>query len=134
MTELAGLMWNHAPHMWKQIKVRGLVRPKFEEREMADLIAFLYQVRYLEPQGDADLGRRVFERKRCAACHGADGRGGRGGPDLLGAKRAFCATRMAYAMWSHGPRMYKKMQQSALAWPNFDEQEMVHLMSFLNRQ
>jgi len=134
MTELAGLMWNHAPHMWEQIKVRGLSRPKFEEQEMADLIAFLFQVRYLEPQGDADLGGRIFERKGCAACHGADGRGGGGGPDLLGAKRAYCASRMAHAMWSHGPQMYKKMQQAALFWPTFDEQEMVHLMSFLNRK
>jgi cytochrome c len=132
MVELAGLMWNHAPKMWAQVNARGTVRPKFEEREMADLLAFLYQVQYFEPQGSADLGRRVFEAKGCAACHGPDARGGKFGPDLLGTKTAYCSTRMAYTLWSHGPEMYKKMSSAGISWPTIDEQEMVHLMAFLN--
>jgi cytochrome c2 len=131
MIQFAGLMWNHAPQMWEKIKARGLARPKFQEQEMADLIAYLYQVRYFEPQGNADLGKQIFETKGCTTCHGPEARGGKGGPNLLGT--TYCAAQMAYAFWNHGPKMYQKMQAAAVPWPIFDEQEMVNLMAFLNR-
>lgn len=131
MIQFAGLMWNHAPQMWEKIKARGLARPKFEEQEMADLIAYLYQVRYFEPQGNTGLGRKVFSAKGCTACHGPEGRGGKAGPDLHGT--IYCDVQMAYAFWSHGPKMYHKMQAAGISWPTFNAQEMVNLMAFLNR-
>jgi cytochrome c2 len=133
MTGLAGLMWNHAPRMVEKIKSQGLVQPKFEEQEMADLVAFFQQVRYLQPQGDADRGKAVFQTKGCATCHGADARGGRAGPDLLSSQRPYCASKVFYVMWSHGPQMYRKMKDAGIAWPAFKEEEMVDLISFLNR-
>jgi cytochrome c2 len=132
MIELAALMWNHAPRMAEMMKARGLAQPKFEEQEMADLIAFLQQVHYSEPQGNADTGRRIFETKGCATCHGADARGGKSGPDLLGAKAPYCASKMFYAIWSHGAQMHRKMEEAGIPWPTFEEQEMVDLISFLN--
>ena len=36
-------------------------------------------------------------------------------------------------MWSHGPQMYRKMKGAGIAWPAFREDEMVDLISFLDR-
>ena len=35
------------------------------------------------PTGDAEVGEPLFTQS-CSGCHGADGTGGYGGPDLLG--------------------------------------------------
>ena len=130
MIQFAGLMWNHAPQMWEKIRAQGVARPKFAEKEMADLIAFLYQVRYFEPQGDSRAGQRVFESKGCPVCHGSSGSGGNGGPDLH--ETSYCASTMAYAFWAHGPKMYAKMQAASISWPTFNEEEMANLIAFLN--
>ena len=39
--------------------------------------------------GDADNGRRLFAAAACIACHGFQGEGGRGGPDLTTAGRRY---------------------------------------------
>ena len=131
ITQFAGLMWNHSPQMSALMDREAVPRAQFAEREMADLIAYLYGVGFLEPQGRADLGKEVFDRKHCANCHGAGGRGGKGGPDLARLLR-YTSPQMAYTIWTHGPQMHSKMREKNIAWPILEEQELVHLMAFLN--
>lgn len=131
ITQFAGLMWNHSPEMLARMEQQTVSRAQFAEREMADLIAYLYVVHYLEPAGRVDLGKEVFNAKHCANCHGADGHGGKGGPNLA-RRMDYFSPQMGYTVWTHGPQMYRKMRDRNIAWPTLEEQDLVHLMAFLN--
>ncbi|MBI4442162.1 MAG: cytochrome c [Acidobacteria bacterium] len=131
IVQFAGLMWNHSPQMFAQMEKKGVTRPQFAEREMADLIAYLYLVRYLEPAGRVDLGTQVFNEKHCANCHGADGHGGREGPNLA-RRQPYYASQLAYTVWSHGPEMYRRMREKNISWPSLNEKELVDLVAFLS--
>src|SRR5205814_907611 len=86
---LAQAMWNHGPEMASVMKGRGVPWPKFSGHEMGDLLAYLRvgtatsgpNPTYFEP-GSPRRGRDLFTSKRCITCHGIEGTGGRGGPDL----------------------------------------------------
>lgn len=132
ITQFAGLMWNHSPQMLSQMQKQSIARPLFAGREMADVIAYLYVVRYLEPEGSDDSGKEIFRAKHCADCHGTDGHGGRGGPNLARRPEGYNSPQMAYTVWSHGPQMYRKMKENNIPWPTLSEQELMDLMSFLN--
>ena len=131
LVQFAGLMWNHSPEMLAQMAKKGMPRPQFAEREMADLIAYLYLVQYLEPVGRVDMGTEVFHEKHCSNCHGADGHGGREGPSLA-RPQPFFATQLAYTIWSHGPQMYRRMREKNIPWPSLNEKELLDLVAFLN--
>ena len=131
ITQFAGLMWNHSPQMLAKMDQNLIGRSQFAEREMADLIAYLYVVRYLEPVGRVDAGKEVFNQKHCANCHGSEGKGGKGGPNLA-SRAEYFAPQIAYTLWSHGPEMYRKMRDKNIAWPTLNEKELVDLMAFLN--
>ena len=131
IVEFAAKMWNHSPEMWDRMQNKKIPRPQFAEREMADLIAYLYLVRYLEPVGRVDLGAEVFNSKHCSNCHGRDGHGGRQGPSLA-RRQAYYASQISYTMWSHGPEMYRRMREQNIPWPALSEEELLHLVAFLN--
>jgi len=130
--QMAGVMWNHWPQMADWLQQRKVEVPHFEGREMADLIAYLYALRYFDEPGVAEAGRRVYAGKGCNNCHGPDGRGGRGGPDLRGRRGTYSAVSLAGAMWRHGPQMYAEMERRKVAWPRFEKREMNDLVVYLN--
>jgi len=125
--QFAGLMWNHAPAMRASMQAQQVARPQFSNKEMADLIAYLFVERYFEISGNAERGRRVFADKGCAGCHRIGGRGV--GPDLTRARVSLLP--MATAMWNHGPMMLKTMREQQIAWPQFQPGEIVDLMDYL---
>ena len=131
IVDFAAQMWNHSPQMWTRMQKKQVSRPQFAEREMADLIAYLYLVRYLEPVGRVDLGTTVFNEKHCSNCHGSDGHGGKGGPDLA-RRQAYYASQLSYTIWSHGPEMYRRMREQNIPWPSLSENELLDLIAFLN--
>lgn len=131
LAQFAGVMWNHSPQMWSQMEKNGIARPQFAEQEMADLIAYLYLVGYLEPVGRVDYGAEVFNEKHCSNCHGADGHGGREGPNLA-RRQPYYPAQLAYTVWSHGPEMYRRMREKNIPWPSLNEKEIVNLVAFLN--
>lgn len=132
LTQVAGRMWNHSPEMWAAMRAKGIERPTFEGKEMADLIAFLYSVRYFELAGSPVVGKQLFSERQCARCHGADAQGGESGPALRGQGRVLTQVTLAKALWSHGPRMYKRSQELGLSWPTLQESDLGHLLAFLN--
>lgn len=132
IVQFAGEMWNHSPEMWRQMKVRGISRPAFEGREMADLIAFLYSLRYFEPAGSSVVGASVFARRRCADCHGPRALGGGQGPRLRGRGQDYTSLALAEALWRHGPQMYERVRKLGYAWPVLGDNELGDLVAFLN--
>ena len=132
MTQMAGRMWNHSPQMWAAMKAKGIERPTFEGKEMADLIAFLYSVRYFELGGSPIVGQELFKERKCSQCHGSDAGGGEVGPNLRKAGKFFTPVSFALALWSHGPRMYAKADALGLGWPTLNEGDLTHLLAFLN--
>jgi mono/diheme cytochrome c family protein len=110
---------------------KSIPRPQFTEHEMADLISYLYLVRYMEPVGRVDLGKEVFNEKHCANCHGPDGHGRGEVPNLVH-RQPYYSAQLAYTIWSHGPQMYAHMRDKNIPWPTLNENELVDLIAFLN--
>ena len=82
LTQFATAMWNKAPAMMKEMKARSIEVPRLQASEMADLVAYLYAVRYLAELGDRTKGRELAMTKGCLGCHSLDTRAGKVGPDL----------------------------------------------------
>ncbi len=131
VSQFAGLMWNHAPRMAERMAALRMRPPRFSDKEMADLISYLFSARYFEQSGNANVGKQIFLSKGCASCHGPQPGGG---PDLSGWQGQVSPTRLAAALWNHGPAMLEHMQQAKVEWPSFRQEEMENLMAFLNRQ
>ncbi len=129
--QFAALMWNHSPAMWASMKAQRVPRPQFSNKEMADLVAYLFAERYFEPTANSARGGRVFEVKGCASCHLPGGKGV--GPDLSRWRSRVSPVGLATAMWNHGPVMLGRMREQQMPWPLFRPGEMVDLMEYLNR-
>lgn len=132
VSQMAGVMWNHWPQMSEWSRQRKIRLPMLQGRDMADVIAYLYALRYFDEPGHSDLGRQVYLDKRCDRCHGTDGRGSSAGPNLVRRKGNFSVVTLATAMWRHGPRMYEEMQEQGIRWPKFRGREIDDLIAYLN--
>ncbi len=131
LVQFAGRMWNHSPNMWRAMAERGVPRPTFKGRQMADLIAFLYSLRYFEPAGSPEAGKTLFEKRGCARCHGPVGQGTSFAPQVRG--RGLTTLTFAEALWRHGPAMYERMKTMSQPWPTLEETDVGDLVAFLNR-
>jgi cytochrome c551/c552 len=130
--QFAGSMWNHIPDMFGAMKSHGVDAGRFEGRDMADLVAFLYSLHYFEPGGSPQVGESVFSWRGCAQCHGALGEGTRLGPALRGRGQTYTSIRLATVLWRHGAEMSKQSKDKNFTWPNLQEADVGHLLSFLN--
>jgi cytochrome c2 len=129
LTQLAGAMWNHFPEMWKEIEEKGMERPVLSAQEMADLVAYLFSIKYFDPPGNAIRGRSIFMKKRCDLCHIKGGKG----PDLKKLKRPLSSISIAQSIWNHGPEMWEEMIKAKIPWERINHQELIDLMEYLNR-
>lgn len=130
VSEIAGTLWNHSSRMAAAMRARGITFPRFEGNEMADVIAFLYYLRFYDTGGDARAGEAVFVQKGCARCHTTDG-GASIGPDLSQSNAILAPIRLATAMWNHAPAMYRVTQLEHVEWPRFEGTEMRDLAVYL---
>ncbi len=135
---VAAAMWNHGPEMAEAMKARGIARPTFQGREMADLIAYVVAVAkdgggetaQVIP-GTPERGRKLFGEKRCIVCHSVGGQGGKVGPELGRAGHHLSLTRFAALMWNHGPAMWAKMKERGIQVPRLTGQEMADVLAHL---
>lgn len=134
MTQIAGAMWNHAPAMKQAAREKGLAWKPFQGSEMRDLIAFLYAVNLLDAPGAPRRGERLFVEKGCATCHSVKGRGGTIGPTLEQWKAYGSPILWAELMWSHALGMEDKVRAFGLPWPRFEDNEMVDLIAYIQRE
>jgi mono/diheme cytochrome c family protein len=127
--QLAGMMWNHSPKMWKGMEEKGMERPTLSSQEMADLVAYLFSTRYFDEPGDPEKGKYVFIRKQCNLCHPK----GAQTQSLSVLKGQISPIFMAQTMWNHGPGMLEKMRKAKVPWSKIDGKEMADLMEYLNQ-
>ena len=129
LAQLAGMMWNHSPKMWKGMEKKGMERPTLSPQEMADLVAHFFSTQYFDEPGDPARGKGVFERKQCNLCHSK----GAKTLNLSNLKGQISPIFMAQMMWNHGPEMLEKMRKAKVPWRKIDGKEMADLMEYLNR-
>lgn len=138
MAEMAGALWNHGPAMWAKMKEQGVAFPRLSDREMADLLAYIYFVQYANGRGDAAKGASLFQEKWCARCHGAGGEGGgtasdkaTGAPSLVASAALRSPFSWSAAIWNQAPDIAEKSRASQVPWPRFSDDEMRDLVAFL---
>jgi cytochrome c len=131
VSEIAGVLWNHSFQMaTAATRARGIEFPQFQRAEMADVIAFLYYLRFYETGGSRRAGERVFSEKGCAACHSGAGEGAIAA-NLSESDAALTPLGLATAMWNHAPAMYDQLQVANTEWPSFEGNEMRDLSVYL---
>jgi len=130
--EMAGTLWNHGPVMWVKMKERGVPFARVGEREMADIMAYLYFVQFTADGGDPTRGGRIFREKSCAGCHAAGTEGPAVGPNLAASEAPRSSLHWASAMWNHALAMEVKLRQTGIPWPRFEDDEMRDLVAFLH--
>jgi mono/diheme cytochrome c family protein len=131
LTGLAVELWNHRPRMERAAKARQIELKRFEDGEMADLLAYLFERGYFRASGSARRGARLLQAKSCNACHGLSGSGA---PDLQASGEPFSAIRLAAGVWRHGPAMLAEMRKRSLLWPMLTDQDVADLLTYLNSE
>lgn len=135
----AAAMWNHGPGMAAAMRVQRIERATFTGSELLDLVAYLKSAApapaegplYVLP-GRAEEGRRLFVDKRCIECHGAGGRGGSVGRDLVGRHLHRNFTQLAARMWNKAPAMMDAMRARGISLPRLGADEMADLVAYLH--
>lgn len=126
--QLAALMWNHGPEMWGKMDLRKVIPKNINKKEMADLFAFLFFIRYMDEPGDAEKGKALMEAKGCGKCHTVK----EGAKEDLGRWGMYTNPILwAQMMWNHEPQMERAMQKKGIAWVEFRENEMVDLIAYI---
>jgi len=135
---LAQALWNHGPAMDSELKKAGLSRPTFEKNDLSDLNTYIRIASqnsssseiFMSP-GNPQKGGILFQGKGCANCHAINGSGGSTGPDL-GEKDWGCSvSEIAGILINHSLPMYDYMETNNLEWPQFKDNELADLISFL---
>jgi len=124
--QLAALMWNHSPDMWGRMIARKILIEKISTKEMADLFAFLYFIRYMDEPGDVQKGKTLVERA-CAPCHTPK----EGKPGLSRWGMYTNPILWAQMMWNHSVQMEKEMKRTGLPNIEFKGNEMVDLIAYI---
>jgi mono/diheme cytochrome c family protein len=129
--EIFAGMWNHSLAMGEKVAEYRMVRPTFEEGELADLISFIYFLNYFDEPGDPRTGEILFASKHCIQCHRLSGEGGSAGPALDTLPRGVSPLRIARDLWNHGPAMVRAIRRRGLDVPQFDDTEIIDLFAYL---
>ena len=134
LTQFAAAMWNKAPAMLDAMKARGIAVPQLQAEEMADLVAYLYSVRYFAESGDLARGRQLVTDKGCLGCHSVSGAGGKTASDLARVKGLDAPGTVIAALWNHSFIMEHRAERRKVPWPKLRPEEMADLVVFLQSQ
>jgi mono/diheme cytochrome c family protein len=130
LVDFATAMWNHGPQMQRRFREAGIEAPVFQNYEMSDLLAYLFDRHYFDERGSASRGARLYRSRHCASCHDT---GEAGAPKLSQFRGRFSAMFLTSALWKHGPQMLAEMQKRGWEWPQFANTQMADLIAYLNR-
>lgn len=130
--ELAGRLWNHAPAMFTALKQEGLTWPVIDDREMADLMAYLNADAARDPPPQPRRGQLILVAKGCLKCHRLRGEGASLAGDLAARRDDYASPeRWASTVWGHTPRISQTAIERGIPYPRFSGDEMTHLLGFL---
>jgi cytochrome c551/c552 len=132
VTEIAGLMWNHGSTMRELMEEQKIHWPKFNGKEMADVIAYLYFIGFVDKPGNPKLGKEIYSEKGCANCHGKEGKASEIAPNLSKSRALTSTVDMAQIMWNHAPVMEERITEKVLNWPEFSGKELADLFAYIH--
>ncbi len=131
LPQLVIAMWNHAPRMWEQMQAQKLPYPSLSYEEMSQLVSYVYISGYADNGGDSKRGQKVFDERKCAACHlGTAGQNG-GAPALVSIAQAEDPLAWTQTMWNHASAMQARMRSKGIQWPKFQASEMRDLFAYV---
>jgi mono/diheme cytochrome c family protein len=130
LTEFAAAMWNKQPAMLATMQARGISVPQLQPEEMADLVAYLYSVRYFADAGVSDRGRNRVRQKGCLTCHSLAGSGAKTAPDLARIEPLASPAEVISVLWNHA-LVDSDADEQSRQWSGFSASEMADLAAFL---
>lgn len=131
LAEFAAALWNKAPAMTASMRTRGIGVPQLGAGEMADLVAYLYSVRYFAESGDVNAGRRLLRTRGCLTCHSLNGRGASAAGDLTESAEMASPAEVVSALWNHVNYTETGDSLAAIPWPVISAEEMADIAAFL---
>jgi mono/diheme cytochrome c family protein len=131
LTQFAAAMWNKAPAMLRAMEARQISPPTFRPDEMADIVAYLYSVRYFRSSGRPREGVLVAVNKGCLDCHGLYGEKGKSASDLDRARSVDTPAGALAALWNHSFVDDPRPERERRPWPTLRADEMADLMAYL---
>lgn len=134
VTSVAAMMWNHGPSIWQAMDEIGVKTPTFENNEMADLIAYLYFLRFQEKKTDPDRGEMLFNQKGCQKCHHFGEQEVNGSVSLSEYKSDGAEIDIAAELWNDAAKMAAKITQKKLEWPRLYDGELHDIIGYIQQQ
>jgi mono/diheme cytochrome c family protein len=132
LTQIASIMWNKGPTVLAKMAQTQIGIPKFTPKEMADLLAYLYFLHFMDEPGSPVNGRKVYVEMGCVRCHGLDGTPGEWMQvDLSKYQKGSNPMAIVAAVWNHGQEIAKTMEGKGIAWPRFKKGELVDVLEFV---
>jgi len=128
--EFAATIWNKAPAMMVAMATRGITVPQLRPEDMADLVAYLYSVKYFASGGSVPRGWVVAANKGCLQCHAVSGERGKPASDLTRAKGLDSSAAVLAALWNHTV-VTPTVAGRTLEWPMLKADEMADLVTLL---
>jgi mono/diheme cytochrome c family protein len=127
--EFAAAIWNKAPKMMLAMQQRSVPAPKLTAEEMADIVAYLYSVRYFA-SGNISNGWRVLSEKGCLQCHAVFGERGKPASDIAKAKGLDSPSAVVAMLWNH-TLATPTVAGAKTPWPVFQPKEMADMIALL---
>jgi mono/diheme cytochrome c family protein len=131
LTDFAAAMWNKGPLMVAAMEKRSLAVPRMSPQTMADIVAYLYAVRYFAEAGDPRQGVILAQQRGCFDCHGLYGERGKPASDLSAAKGIGSEAGALAALWNHAFLAQQVVSRERAAAPTFTGPEMANLIAYL---
>ncbi len=132
LASFAAAMWNKQPAMIRAMRARGMVESHLDAGEMADLVAYLYSLRYFTDSGAQQRGRQLVRVKGCLDCHSLSGEGGSSAGDLSAVEGGLTSpSDVIAALWNHTLMATDEMRGAEEFWPVLRPAEMADLTAFL---
>jgi mono/diheme cytochrome c family protein len=132
LTQIASIMWNKGPAVLGRMSQSPMGIPKFTPKEMADLIAFLYFLHFIDDPGNPVNGRRIFAEQGCSKCHGMDGKPGEWMTVSLSKyERVRSYMDIMAGIWNHSAEIDKATKEKGLFWPRFNKGGLADLFEFI---
>lgn len=131
--DLGTAMWNKEPKMQAAMRRHGVEVPNLDGAEMADIVAYLYSIRFLAGFGDPGRGRTLLSAKGCLGCHALDGRGGGTAGDLAAGPVYPTQAAAIAALWNH-VTVARNLGAGAGTWSTLSPSEAGAIVAWLMRE
>jgi len=132
LTQITSIMWNKGPAVLAKMSQTQIGIPKFTSKEMADLIAYLYFLHFIDEPGNPVNGKKIFSESGCSKCHGVDGKPGELMTlSLSKYQKAGNSMDIVASLWNHSTEIEKAMKGKGISWPRFKKGELADLLEFI---